>query len=101
MQGKADPNDTLFVLARAAQGPRMPLAVVRKQVKDLPLRVTLDDSMSLSPQLKLANFPAVVVVARITKSGTAMHQPCDLQGVSATLMPGSSGLNITVDSVVK
>jgi cytochrome c-type biogenesis protein CcmH len=98
--GKVAPTDTVFILARAAQGPKMPLAVLRKQVKDLPLKFTLDDSMAMQPQLKLSGFEQVVVVARVSKSGTPMAQPGDLQGLTGTIKPGVKGLNIVIDSVM-
>ncbi|MEI7842679.1 MAG: c-type cytochrome biogenesis protein CcmI [Gallionellaceae bacterium] len=101
LKAQTSPTDTVFVLARAAQGPKMPLAIVRKQVKDLPLEFSLDDSMAMAPQMKLSNFDEVVVVARISKSGNAMSEPGDLQGMSSPLKPGKSGLKITIDSAVK
>lgn len=98
---QVSPDDTVFVFARAAQGPRMPLAIVRKQVKDLPFDFTLDDSTAMSPQMKLSNFEQVVVGARISKSGNAMPQPGDLQGISPTVSLGAAGLKIEIAEVVK
>jgi cytochrome c-type biogenesis protein CcmH len=100
LAGKVAPTDTVFILARAAQGPKMPLAVLRKQVKDLPLKFTLDDSMAMQPQLKLSGFEQVVVVARVSKSGTPMAQSGDLQGLTGAIKPGVKGLNIVIDSVM-
>ena len=101
LKSKADPNDTLFVLARAAQGPKMPLAILRKQVKDLPLSFELNDSMAMSPQMKMSNFDQVVVVARVSKSGNAMPQPGDLMGMSTPLALGSKGIKVTIDQPVQ
>lgn len=97
----ADPGDTVFVLARAAQGPKMPLAILRKQVKDLPLSFVLDDSMAMAPQMKMSNFDQVVVVARISKSGNAMPQPGDMMGISKPLALGSKGVKIVIDQPVR
>jgi cytochrome c-type biogenesis protein CcmH len=98
--GKAAPDDTVYVFARAAEGSRVPLAILRKQVKDLPLRFTLDDSMAMSPAAKLSGAPKVIVGARISKSGGALAQPGDLQGLSAPVAVGSSGLAIEISQVV-
>ncbi|MEE9343704.1 MAG: c-type cytochrome biogenesis protein CcmI, partial [Gammaproteobacteria bacterium] len=68
LQEKASPEDTLFIFARAVKGPRMPLAIVKKQVKDLPVTVTLDDSQAMSPQMVLSRFPDVSIGARISKT---------------------------------
>ncbi len=100
LSSKARPDDTVFVFARAAEGPRMPLAIVRKQVKDLPLAFTLDDSMAMSPTAKLSSTPRVVVGARISASGQATPQPGDLQGFSAPVTPGAAGLAIQITDVV-
>lgn len=100
LSGRVSPDDTLFVFARAANGPRMPLAIIKKQVKDLPLQFALDDSMAMNPAMKLSNFPEVVVSARISKSGNAMPQPGDLKGSSSVIKVGSRDLKIIIDSAV-
>ena len=100
LAGKTNPDDTVFVFARAAEGPRMPLAIIRRQVKDLPLTFRLDDSMSMSPAMKLSQFKQVVVGARISKSGNAAPQSGDLQGVSKTVNVGDNNVAIVVDSLV-
>ncbi|HCN87684.1 MAG TPA: c-type cytochrome biogenesis protein CcmI, partial [Oxalobacteraceae bacterium] len=91
-------NDTVFIYARAAQGPRFPLAVLRKQVKDLPLSFVLDDSMSMTPVAKLSDFPLVVVGARISKTGNATPSAGDLEGSIAPVPPGSKGLKIRIST---
>ncbi|MDD2929929.1 MAG: c-type cytochrome biogenesis protein CcmI [Sideroxydans sp.] len=101
LQGKYSPDDTLFVLARAAQGPKMPLAIMRMQVSDLPLDFELDDNMAMAPQMKLSNFDEVVVVGRISKSGTAMPQAGDAEGFSVTVKPGTKNVKLKIDRVVQ
>jgi cytochrome c-type biogenesis protein CcmH len=101
LAGQASPNDTVFIIARAAQGPRMPLAVLRKQVKDLPIEFTLDDSLAMSPAAKLSMHPSVVVSARISKSGNAIAQPGDLVGaVETPVALGVRGLKIEIAQTV-
>lgn len=94
-------EDTVFIFARATQGPRMPLAIVRKQVKDLPVTVTLDDSMAMMPAMKLSNFEQVDIGARISKSGNAMPESGDLQGIVSPIATQSSEtIQVTINSNV-
>ena len=101
LAAKASPTDLVFVLARAEQGPKMPLAVIRKQVKDLPFEFTLDDSMAMQPQTKISGFDKVVVVARVSKSGSPMSAAGDLEGSAGAVKPGTHNLNIKISGVVK
>jgi cytochrome c-type biogenesis protein CcmH len=97
---KAKPDDTLFIFARAASGPRMPLAIMKRQVKDLPVEFSLDDSMAMTPAMKLSNFPEVVVGARVSQSGTAAPRSGDLEGLSGTIKVGAKDVAIVIDKVV-
>jgi cytochrome c-type biogenesis protein CcmH len=101
LAGQVKPDDTVFIFARAAQGPRMPLAIVRKQVRDLPLSVKLDDSLAMSPAMVLSKFSEVSVGARISRSGNAMPQSGDLQGSQSPVAVGKDlSVAVTIDSRV-
>ena len=101
VKAQASPDDTVFVFARAAEGPPMPLAVKRARVRDLPLEFALDDSMAMAPGLRLSGFAQVVVGARVSKSGTPTPQPGDLQGMSKPVANDARGVSVVIDSVVR
>ncbi len=97
---QAAPNDTLFVYAKAAAGPPMPLAVQRATVADLPLTVRLDDSMAMMPQMRLSAFPEIIVGARISKSGQAMPQGGDMEGETGPIGTAQAGsVAVTIDRI--
>lgn len=97
---KARPDDVVFIFARAVEGPRMPLAILKRQVKDLPAKFSLDDSQAMTPAMKLSNFPEVVVGARVSQSGTAAPQSGDLEGLSGTVKVGARDVAIVIDKVL-
>ncbi len=101
LKDQAAPDDTVFVFARAADGPPMPLAVARIRVRDLPYRFRLDDTMAMTPAMKLSTFPKVVVAARVSKTGSATAQPGDLQGASAPVPNDATAVAVVIDSLVR
>lgn len=97
---KVSPDDTLFVFARASQGPKMPLAILRLNARDIPVSFKLDDNMAMTPAMKLSSFPEVVVGARISKTGQAIPASGDLEGHSDPVKIGDGEVSITIDHVV-
>jgi cytochrome c-type biogenesis protein CcmH len=84
-----DGDASVFVFARAVDGPPMPLAVARLKASELPATVTLDDSMAMTPRARLSNAEEVVVGARISTTGTAKPSPGDLEGFAEPVAIGS------------
>lgn len=78
----------------------MPLALLRKQVKDLPLQFTLDDSLAMSSASRLSQAGPVIVGARVSKSGNAIPEKGDLVGQSAPVPVGAKDLKIEIKEVV-
>ncbi|MDP2903975.1 MAG: c-type cytochrome biogenesis protein CcmI [Methylovulum sp.] len=102
LQKSASPNDTVFIYAQALSGPRMPLAIIRKQVSDLPLTVSLTDAMAMMPTMKLSGFSHVKLLARISKTGKAMSQAGDLIGiVEQVTVTDKNTHSIVINSQVK
>ena len=101
LAGKVAPGDTVFIFARAVEGPRMPLAILRVRGSDLPAEFTLDDSMAMAPQMKLSAFPRVIIGARVSKSANASPQPGDLQGLSAAVKVGAKSVSVVIDTELR
>ena len=97
LAASVQPDDAVYVFARASAGSRAPLALLRKQVKDLPLEFALDDSMAMAPNMKLSDHGEVVVGARISRTGSPMPASGDFEGLSAPVKIGTSGMALTID----
>lgn len=95
------PGDTVFVFARAAQGPRMPLAIFRTQVGSLPTEFRLDDSMGLSADRKLSQAGDVLIGARVSRSGSATPAQGDWESSLVPAKAGVSGVQLAIDRPYK
>ncbi|MEP7295994.1 MAG: c-type cytochrome biogenesis protein CcmI [Burkholderiales bacterium] len=100
LTSSTSPEDVVFIFARPVQGSRMPVALMRKHVRDLPLDFTLDDTMAMVPEQRLSKFVQVVVGARVSKRGDAMPQAGDLQGFTSPVSVGSRGLKLEISEAV-
>jgi cytochrome c-type biogenesis protein CcmH len=99
LAGKLAPDDTVFIFARAASGPRMPLAILKRKVSELPITFKLDDTTAMSDEMKLSKFDQVIVGARVSKSGNAMPQSGDLVGQSSAVRSAGGKLTLVIDTV--
>lgn len=90
LAAQVSPQDIVFIYANAAEGPRMPLAIIRTTVDKLPYDFILDDSLAMNPQMKLSQVTSVMVRARISKTGNAMPQPGDFGASVGPVTPGSA-----------
>lgn len=101
LKAKVTPEQVVFIFASPV-GAKMPLAVQRIQVKDLPAKVTLDDSKSVMPTAKLSSAAMVDVTARISFSGQAMPQTGDLFGRQEKIdsKQTQQALSIVINQVV-
>jgi cytochrome c-type biogenesis protein CcmH len=101
LRSHASPDDTVFIFARAPEGPPMPVAAVRKKVSDLPVEVTLSDAQAMMAGRKLSGLDRVVIGARVSKSGRPMAQSGDLEGTSDPMpVPPEGDVAITIDRQV-
>lgn len=89
-----DATTPLFVLARTPDKPGPPLAVVRRQLGELPLIVELSDNDAMLPGRTISSATSVEIVARISRAGQPMAQPGDLFG--AQIYNAAEGLPVEI-----
>ncbi len=93
-------SETVFIFARDAGGKGPPVAVFRTRVDALPATITLDDSMSMVPSLKLSDRKQVLVTARVSMSGNASPSSGDFQGSSPADVGNEAPVEIVIDGKV-
>jgi len=100
LEEQVQPESAVFIFARPASGPRMPLAIARVRVEDLPYDFTLDDTMAMTPEARLSSFPRVIIGARVSQTGSARASSGDLEGFSKETTPGTRGIRVVIDRAV-
>ncbi len=101
LTARTRPEDTVFVIARAVDGPKIPLAVSRHTRAQLPLTISLDDTMAMVPGMSITDFEKVYVVARISAAGSPQAHSGDLEGRSAEITVAEVVETVVlIDSVV-
>ena len=100
LAAKVKPDDSVFVFARPADGSRMPVAVVRARVSELPLRFTLDDSRAMAPTAKISALSEVIINARVSRSGNAIPASGDLEGATEKVKVGTQGMAVVIDRAI-
>lgn len=101
LRAQTTPGETVFIFARAVTGPRMPLAIQQARVADLPLDFHLDDTQAMAPENKISTAKELRIEVRVSKTGQAMPASGDLTGSSAPVKPGTKGIQVVIDQVVK
>ncbi|MDD2064937.1 c-type cytochrome biogenesis protein CcmI [Pseudomonas sp. 25571] len=97
LKDKVKPDDTVFIFARASNGPPMPLAAKRVTVAQLPIEVELSDADAIMPQMKLSDFTEVQLVARVSRAGQPTHGEWIGQG-SPLATATQATQHLTIDS---
>jgi len=95
--GIVQPSDTVFIFAKAVNGPPAPIAVLQRAASELPIDFLLNDSQSMVAGVKLSDFDEVVVTARITRGGDATVALQGLEAKSGTIqVTENRHLNLTI-----
>jgi cytochrome c-type biogenesis protein CcmH len=98
---KIHQTDTVFIYAVPVSGSRMPLAMIRTTVGQMPYEFVLDDSNAMNPVANLSSVSEVLVKARISASGNAMPQPGDYGVTLGPIKVGSQNLRLTIEEALK
>ena len=101
LQKNVEPNTTMFVFARAVEGPPMPLAVYKGTAGEIPLSVKLDDSMAMMANMSLSRFPEIIVGVRLSSNGQPQGQAGDYEGFSDNIMLSSTDVVDVIVNAVK
>jgi hypothetical protein len=84
------PEDTVFIFAKKSAQDRMPVVALRKTVADLPFDFALTDKEVMVPGTRLADFEELLVMARVSRNGSAADTSAGLEAWSQPVSPANS-----------
>jgi cytochrome c-type biogenesis protein CcmH len=90
LRQELSPDYPVFIFVRAADNPGPPLAVVRKEVGELPFELVLNDSHAMMPGRTISSAENVIVGARVSISGNPQRHPGDYEQLSKSIPSNSS-----------
>jgi cytochrome c-type biogenesis protein CcmH len=93
-------GDALYVLARRSDGSPMPIAVKRFANPEFPSQFVLDKESIMVPGTALAGLRNIIVIARISHSGSPTAAPGDIEGEARIESPGGS-VRVRIDRLIK
>ena len=99
LKDKVGPDDTVFIYARPTDGSRMPVALLRKRGRDLPLDFALDDGLAMTREARLSQHAQVMLGVRVSRRGDAIPAAGDLEGELGPVKLGSAGLVLELSRV--
>jgi cytochrome c-type biogenesis protein CcmH len=99
LRGRIEPDDAVFIYARPVSGSRMPVALLRKRGRDLPLDFALDDTLAMVPQALLSQQTQVMLGVHVSHRGDAIPTAGDLEGELGPVRVGAKGLVLRIDHV--
>jgi cytochrome c-type biogenesis protein CcmH len=100
LKSRIKPDDTVYVVARPAEGSRMPIALLKRRAADLPLDFALDDTLAMVPESRLSQHKQVIVRVLVSRRGDAIPASGDLQGQVGPVAVGSGGVRVEIRDVV-
>ena len=101
LRGEVRDEDTVFVFARAVSGQGAPLAILRLRAGDLPADFLLDDSLAMQGGVPLSAHKAVLLGARISRSGNAAPRPGDLLAEPREIQVGANRVELKIAARVR
>jgi len=99
LKDKVGPDDTVFIFARPTDGSRMPVAILKKRGRDLPLDFALDDTLAMTREARLSQHAQVMLGVRVSRRGDAIPVAGDLEGELGPVKLGSAGLVLELSRV--